>query len=280
MFLLFRSSDTNHSQTVNWLGREAAAGVTPTGAEINAANDYMRKVDAAGIRSKVRYRNLLATSGGATSAMIPLIDDDSTVPNPIVPIPVNFLSGDWTAAGVKGNGTSKYIDLDFAPATYGYTADNLHLMAAAKDLLVVSGINRTLFTCNGAAALPIIALRHHEPGVDVIKFFAQQSGTINGPSNPNAVPDLLIHASSVSTIDARVFATGVQIGATYTTARTTALPTLNMYALARNNNGVVGEWSLANLAAFGWGLGMTAADVAADYAALVSALALVGRTGF
>jgi hypothetical protein len=127
--------------TQNWLTRIAAAGgATPSAATIGVMNQMGNTLAAAGLASLMVYLvvyvpdNLIAS----ITPYIKTAGNDSCVNH-------NFVTGDLTIDGLKGNGTSKYLDSGCDPLTC-FPSD-----ASAGQGCYISNIPSAESRCEGSA---------------------------------------------------------------------------------------------------------------------------------
>jgi hypothetical protein len=266
-----RGSNPLDPQVTNWILREAAAGFVPTDAEITAASTYMSMINAAGIRSLKKYVNLMATSGGIGSALIPLIDDYNP-PMGITPSAVG--SPTTSAAGVGFNGTSQYLNSGIAANLVSCL--NGHMMVAVAGLTFAATTQAVCGARTGATT-PAALLRVRSGGTSGISSAFQGTGAASGPTAGDTTDAKIMHVSSVASNDLRNYKNGVQIGTTFTTVRADPLGADNFFIMGRNSSGSSGELTLGTLLTYSFGLGMTPVSVAFDAAAFEAALDVLGR---
>lgn len=127
-----------HHEAVDWQNRVITAGGTVTVATLNAVSDFCRAIDAANIRGRFYRLNLMC--GDFTAALVPLFRGESfsgTQQGNTTDTNNNFVSGDYSetgssTGGLKGNGSTKYLDTGLNPVTISASSSDFHLAVYAK----------------------------------------------------------------------------------------------------------------------------------------------------
>jgi hypothetical protein len=128
-----------HPEAQVWRNAVIANGGSVSGSTLNAVSRFCRSIDAAGLRNRF-YRLNLFCGTGLNAALVPLYRAESISASPIgnpTDTNINFVSGDYvetgsSTGGLKGDGTSKYLNTGLNPNSAGLTNDNVHVSAYVR----------------------------------------------------------------------------------------------------------------------------------------------------
>jgi hypothetical protein len=269
-----------HPEAAAWNSAVVANGGSVSGTTLRAVSQFCREIEAAGIRSKFRRLNLMAGTG-LNACLVPLYRGESrtgtqygnTVDQSLGS--PSFGEGDYSeAAGLQGNGSSKYLNTGFNVDQLPGAAD-CHLSAyirGTQDIASARTLMGVLF--NGVT--------------DRYRLFVQLSGSsapnygiqtelgkansafANNRTNTNGG---LIVSSRTSNTSLTLYDDAVSIGTnTGSTVETTgAAP---FFVFARNGpteyyNGLMAGYSI--------GAGLTSDDVSAYHTVLQAFQTALGR---
>lgn len=174
---------------------------------------------------------------------------------------VNLVAGDYTErgpnGGIAGNGTTKYIDTNFLQSNMGLTAHYSAYIreAEATGLKFWIGAN----TATDFSTLGVF-------NAVLTPYSIHGGNTVSAQDPANATPAFYAtDRSAANRLD--IYKNGVS-AANATTVTAAAFGAINMFALARNNNGAAASWSAKKLSFFSIGASLTAAEHVALYNAV------------
>lgn len=132
------AAHTRHHEALNWASRVVTAGGIVNVQTLDAVSRFCRDIEQAGIRDKFYRLNLLC--GDFTAAQVPLYTNTSfagSVLGNTTDTNFNFVSGDYAetgtnTGGLKGNGSTKYLDTGVNPVTIGASSSDFHLAIYSK----------------------------------------------------------------------------------------------------------------------------------------------------
>jgi hypothetical protein len=163
----------SNADAQDWVNRVYAAGGTVSTSTANAVNTFCDAIDAAGIRDRFYRLNLFAGTG-LNAALVPLYRGQSRTGtqygNTTDTNTGPFVSGDYAetgaSGGLKGNGSTKYLDTGLAGTTF--SAGDRHCSAYWNANSTLTG-NRA-FIGNTDASTAVAGVwfdihsRHANPG--------------------------------------------------------------------------------------------------------------------
>jgi hypothetical protein len=272
-----------HPEALAWRTRVIANGGTVSASTLAAASNFCSAIAAAGIRNRFLRLNLFAGSGIA-AALVPLYRGQSLTGTQLggtTDTNVNFVSGDYvetgSTGGLKGNGTSKYLDT-VLPAS-NLTPASAHAAAYAETLAVDATADKSLILSHASATTfaGIYGITTRDATNLAVNF-----GYAGVPVNARASPATpassgLLLSSATSTTDLRFFHNGNQTALQTAARNEAALSTRPVFVFCANGNGTPGLCTAARLRAYSCGLGMTGAQAASFYNALQAFQTALGR---
>ena len=273
-----------HPETQDWRSRVIANGGSVSGTTLTAVDRFVKAIHAAGIRDRFYRLNLFCgTSDASLNAVrTPLFRGPSLTGTQFgnaTDTNVNFVQGDYAetgaSGGLKGNGTTKYLETGFVPNVL--TPASAHSAAYVETLTADSTANRSLLLAHGGFA-GIYGLVHRDGSNSAVNFAyaGQPTGARTDPVPPASSG--MFCGSAVSTSDLRLFVNGSQT-ALVTTARTTdaALTTRTMPVFCASSNGTYNSHTAARIRAYSLGIGLTASQALAYYDAMQAFQTALGR---
>ena len=274
-------SETIHHEAIDWATRASANGGVISTTTIRAVSEFCRAVDSAGIRSAM-YRVNPFAGGNLSGCLVPLYRGPTfggTNFGNATDTNVNFVSGDFietgTGGGLKGNGTSKYLQTGFTVANLPSTTSS-HMSVSATGL-ATSGSRAFMGASDGGTAN---------------SFFFYEHATFNGTGrsyrqgsfSTGQFPLIASPATEESHIlGTRTSATASSIyrsGALTVTNTTTVSPgaqAFPVHVFALNNVGSVIQYSAGTFRSYSIGTGLNATQAAAFSAAVIAFNAALGR---
>ena len=261
-----------------WAFRATANGGVVSSNVLVAVSDFCRAIDAAGIRDRFLRLNLFC-GGNLSGALVPLYRAASTAANPIgsaTDVNVNFVSGDYaetgTSGGLKGNGSTKYLQTGFIPSQNVISTNAHSAVYIATPHTVSFSYPNILSAHQGSLAWEIFT---QTTSANTPCYFDTVSGLVNTASTN--VSGLVV-GSVVNQQDMRIFVNGKQDGATTTaTGQQSAMPGIQMYVFGSNLNGNVSGIHNGRASAYSLGYGMTPPQVLEYHTALAAFRLALGR---
>jgi hypothetical protein len=228
----------SNADAQDWLDRVYANGGTVSAATAASVNQFCVDIDAAGIRSKMLRLNLFC-GGNLNAALVPLyrgqsltgtqygnIYDDNKGP---------YVSGDYTetgaTGGLKGNGTSKYLDTGFQQQTI--TLTDFHLSASYTDLESVYDANRILIGQFNSVQSDFVNFRQDITSGN-FSFFAATFFPVS--TTPASSTTHVLGVRSTATL-ATIFRGGASVATSGTNVGTPATSTRPYWIYGNNNAG-------------------------------------------
>ena len=173
-----------------------------------------------------------------------------------------FTSG-WTfsANGVQGNGTSAYMDTNFAPAS-NLTVSSAHNSVYLRTNLAIS--NTVAFGVEISTSQRMVLFPYAFSVGWISDLFDNSTSRISSSSGPSTG---FIVASRASSSSHKLFRNSTQL-ASSTSATTGTLPTLNYYIGGFNANGSPSFYSTNQIAFYSLGDGLTDTEASNFYTAV------------
>lgn len=269
-------SETLHHEAIDWATRASANGGAISTTTIRVVSDLCRSADRDGWRSAMYRLNPFA-GGNLSGCLVPLFRGPTfggTNFGNATDTNVNFVSGDYSetgaTGGLKGNGTTKYLNTGLAPNALP-SVTNLHQSASATSA-ATSGNAVFMASYNGTAA-----------GMFSLDDFATAASARAyrcGNFTVGQYPTVTATATEAHMIGTRTSATSAVIyrggssaasNATSVTPTATAVPFI-VFALTTSSG-----FSASRLRMYSIGTGLTAAQAAAFSAAVIAFNADLGR---
>jgi hypothetical protein len=256
----------SNADAQSWINRVYANGGTVSTSTATAVNDFCNAIDAAGLRDRFYRLNLFAGTGLA-ACLVPLYRGQSlggTQFGGTTDTNVNFAAGDYvetgSTGGLKGNGTSKYLDTGFAASAL--TPSSAHAAAYAETLTVDTTANKALLLAHSSFG-GIYGIVTRDGGNLAVNFgYAGLPTSARTDPIPPASSGMLL-SSATSTTDLRFFHNGSQTFLRTEARNEAALSTRPVFVFGANQSGSPGVYTAARLRAYSCGLGMTAAQASA-----------------
>jgi hypothetical protein len=255
-----------HPEASDWAGRVIANGGSVSLSTLRAVSTFCDGIDRASIRSRF-YRLNLFCGTGLSAALVPLYRGQSlggTQFGNATDTNVNFAAGDYvetgSTGGLKGNGTSKYLDTGFAASAL--TPSSAHAAAYAETLTADTTADKVLLMAHSQFG-GIYGIGSRDGGNLAVNFgYAGTPTSARTDPIPPASSGLLL-SSATSTTDLRFFHNGNQTFLQSAARNEAALSTRSVFVFAANANGTPSARTAARLRAYSCGLGMTAAQASA-----------------
>lgn len=276
----------------DWLTRVYVNGGTVSNDTAAAVNTFCTSIAAeSGLRAAILRLNLFCGNSDASLAAVrtPLYRGASlggTQLGNTTDTNFNFVSGDYqetgSGGGLKGNGSSKYLDTGLAPASFSVLSST-HLsfsgtsLETSGDAIGVGSFNGTEGTCYiadiWAAYAAARAVR--------LNSFSQITGT---PPTNNQFP----YVASPGTVESHFIGTrtatnssvlyrGGTSASTSSYASSQATSTRPFFVFALNNTGSPSTYTAGRLRMYSIGNGLTAAQALAFANAVIAFNTALGR---
>lgn len=269
-----------HPEANAWRTAVVANGGSVSASTMRAVSKFCADIDAAGIRSKIWRLNLFC-GDGLTAALIPLYRGQSrtgtqyggTTDTNNGP----FVSGDYTetgaSGGLKGNGTSKFINTGFEQANIALT--NIHLSASFIEMETSYASERTF-------------IGHFNGSQSEFSVFRQSVTTGNRDffagsfsNNPSATPaSTESHVIGVrsSATAANIYRAGTSVASSSGNVGTATTSTRPYFVFARNNSGTADNFTAARMRMYSIGQSVNATEAAAFSSAVAAFNTALSRT--
>jgi hypothetical protein len=278
------ASGATHPEARDWATRVTANGGTVSSTTLGAVSKFCAAIDAAGVRGRFLRLNLFCgTSDASLNAVrTPLYRGQSLAGSQLgnaTDTNVNFVQGDYAETGsnggLKGNGSNKHLLTGLLGTEVAF--DNSHLSCYGKEfnsgasfafpigVRITSGAGRNeIFTRNNS----VLTNRYYSTSNSAISAASIGDPAINAGH---------ILGTAVADNDNRFFANGAQSGINTTVAVSTTFSAFEYSIFGANTGGTVGGHVASYLSAYSIGIGMTATQAAAFYAALHAFQTTLGR---
>jgi hypothetical protein len=256
-----------------WINNVYANGGTVSTATANAVNTFCNDIESAGIRDRFFRMNLFAGTG-LSAALVPLFRGPSlsgTQYGNTTDTNNNFVSGDYvetgaSTGGLKGNGSSKYLNTGYNPITESASNANFHLWIYTKDPEASGSTRTSIGTLSGSNELLIAWASGGTLEQGIIAGGSSVQRRLIGSGGLQG--SLAITASSGRVLQA--YHNGLA-SASGTETGTGSFPNLPIFVFSLNNAGTPGQYSLARyFRAYSIGQTFTATQAEAYHAALVT----------
>lgn len=263
------SGSVLHPDASDWITRVTANGGSASSTTLAAVSTFCAAIQAAGIRDRF-YRLNLFCGTGLNAVLVPLYRNTSLTGSGLgntTDTNNNFVSGDYVelgsnTGGLKGNGSSKWLNTGLNPVTVGFSVASHHLSVYVKGT-EASGTSRAM-------------IGNANTGDSPSALFFVTSGTAERFTFPQALAQA---TSGGTSIDGML--TGTVEGGESNYYRGTASQATSedgsvafpdrSYAVfaSQNTPGGVFLYSLARyFRAYSLGLGLTSAQLTAYYNAM------------
>lgn len=261
-----------HVEALDWQSRVVTNGGSVSASTLQAVSAFCRAIDDANIRDCFLRLNLFCGTGLA-AALVPLYRGASlsgTQYGNTTDTNTNFVSGDYTetgtSGGLKGNGTSKYLNTGLAPSDLA-SRSSLH-MSCSGTSLETSGDRSALGvygTTNAEGQIYSLDLWAAYAASRCARFSAfttSGSTPVNFPfvTTPSTAESHFI-ATRTANNDCRIFQ-GSSQSALQTATVTPATTTRPVFVFALNDRGTATAYTAAALRMYSIGNGLTASQCA------------------
>lgn len=279
--LLRPTSSSFHPEALTWRTNVLANGGSVSASTMRAVSKFCADIDVAGIRDRFYRLNLFA-GDNLLAALVPLFRGPSrtgtqtgnTTDTNVGP----FVSGDYTlAAGLQGNGSTKWLDTGFAPDNLDTLATG-HISVRFSDAAPSSsGISLIGASVTSGQRYLLLTIN---PGTAETRGFwggtaAGDRATLTHVANNHA----LVSRSSATDLTLYQNGTTTNQFTTSITPAASAAP-FGVFAVlgaagARNTSFGVYQGKITN---YSIGRSMTSSQAAAYYTALETFRTSIGRT--
>ena len=224
----------------DWIDRVYANGGTVSTSTASAVNTFCDAIDAAGIRDRFYRLNLFAGNSDASlnAVRTPLYRGPSlggTQYGGTTDTNNNFVAGDYAetgaTGGLKGNGTSKYLDTGFEQQTIALT--DFHLSASYTDLEAAYTANRILIGQFNSLQSDFVNLRQDVTSGN-FSFFAATYFPVS--TTPASSTTHVLGVRSSATL-ATIFRGGTSVATSGTNVGTPATSARPYWIYGNNNAG-------------------------------------------
>jgi len=271
---LLRPRSTVHPEAAAWAARVVSNGGT-VGPSLAAVSKFCAAIASAGIRDRFLRLNLFCGSN-LNAALVPLYRSASLGGSPLgnatdtnLGSPA-FLDVDYSeSSGLKGNGSSKYLDtgfnVDLVSASNSHMSAGLVTAESANAFKSLMGANISLNTWE------LYARRDAGSGIAAACF---GSATTEAHRFGNDVVAATLAAGHIIASYPAMYRNGTAAGTTATANGTVGAKAVTVFA---QNSAGVGSHTNARLSSYSLGLGMTASQAAAFSTAHAAFNAAMGR---
>jgi len=282
-----RASGATHPEAIDWATRVTANGGTASSTTLAAVSTFCAAIDReSGLRAAILRCNLFCGNSDASlnAVRTPLYRGASLTGTQLgnaTDTNVNFVAGDYqetgSGGGLKGNGSSKYLNTGLAPSNISSLLD-VHLSASGTDLdtsgdrVFVGSINSNANPGSEIYALDVYAAYVTGRASRLSMFTAGQFPVVTTPGTTES-HIIGVRTSATSSVIYRG-------GASAVTNATTAVPvshTRNWFVFALNNIGTPTAYTAARLRMYSIGNGLTAAQALAFSNAVIAFNTALGR---
>lgn len=260
-----------HLEAAAWRTAVVANGGTVSGSTLSAVDKFCKAIDSAGIRDRI-YRLNLICGTGLNAALVPLYRGLSRAGtqfgNTTDTNNGPFVSGDYeetgASGGLKGNGSTKYLDTGFQQATIP-SLNSSHLSASFREMESVAA-ERTIVGTWGGTSSQFAVLRQ-EAGTGNRSVYL---GSFGNAEAAGATAESHVIGTRTANNLLTLYRAGSSV-ATFTQMVTPTTTTQSFYVFARNNaNSSATTFTGLRLRMYSIGLGLTAAQALAFSNAVAS----------
>jgi len=273
-----RASGATHPEALHWATRVTTNGGTVSSNTLAAVSTFCASIDSAsGLRAAILRLNLFCGDQLA-AALVPLYRSASfggAVIGSATDTNVNFVEGDFSATGLKGNGTTKYLNTGLAPSDLSsvfsshiaLSATSLETTASSGGAVLYAGSDNS---ANGQSVMDI-GVYNYTPFSNVrgLRFNTGTNYPVVSSGAAGAAESLMV-ATSRSSVDLAGYSGGA-VGGTSTATRVSGTNTRPIFVFCTNNVGTAAAFSAMRARLYSIGNGLTASQVTA-YTNAVSAL--------
>lgn len=260
-----------HADAASWMAAVVANGGSVSGATLSAVNTFCKAIISAGIRDRFYRLNLLCGTG-LNACLVPLYRGPSlggTQYGNATDINVGpFVSGDYNetgaSGGLKGNGSSKYLDTGFASNVLGQTDRHMSVffdLATSVNNRYWFGTDQSgcgsSFWAIGSSSTTSAEFRCGIPGAGSVA----SSGKIHLLVSGNGTAQSYLNGAASTSISGTAF----------------TAPAQNIFVHALNRCGSPTDYGSCRTQSYSLGAAMTAAQAAAYYTAMQTFQTALGR---
>lgn len=243
-----------------------AAGGALLQKQQDAISNFVSTLRLKGLWGKIDDAAILCGSTTLSGALVKF-KGDNAITN------VNFVDGDYDESlGLTGDGSTKYLDLNYNPVTDGtLSVTSTHLAVYSEDTSQIAD-SIDIGTSNGTNQLLLAVNSSGIAGGDGHRTHMYNSDPAQGEYvvTSTVTDGTFTLASRIAADDLRIYIDGDQIGTTYTTTGG-AIPNENMYLFAFRGSVGSDFYSSRTLKYYSAGQGLSASEVR-DYNAAIKAL--------
>ena len=273
----------SNADAQDWINRVYANGGTVSASTASVVNTFCNDIDAAGIRDRFYRLNLFCGNSDASlnAVRTPLYRGPSlggAIFGNTIDTNINFVAGDYVETGVggglKGNGSSKYLNTGFAQNILLAGDRHLSVYEIARD---PNAYRVSIGSRTGASAASNTFYLTSTGVASQFAYVSQADAgyfpcTYNAYTNPNTH---FIGTQSPATAVA-LYVNGAVVASASVPAPTPS--GLTQYVFALNDSGAVGDVSAARLGGYSIGLSMSAAQALAYSSAMQAFQASLSRS--
>ncbi len=278
------AAPTIHHEAIDWAHRVSTNGGTISTTVLRAVSDFCAAIDRESLRSFMHRVNLFC-GGNLSGCLVPLYVSTSlggSVLGNSTDTNINFVSADFqetgASGGLKGNGTSKYLNTGFTPALFAST-DSVHLSYSATSLETAHTNNPcAIGTYNGTdPTLYDLSVSFNILGGNSrCARLSTQSGIVRVSAIARGSTESHLIGTRTASNAAALYGAGVSL-ATSTTSVTSGTSTRPFYVFAENSTGTTTAFTSGRLRMYSIGSGLTATQAAAFSAAVAAFNTALGR---
>jgi hypothetical protein len=279
---LLRPIASVHPEAADWASRVRAEGGSVKNATLRAVSKFCADIDAAGIRSKIWRLNLLCGDSDASlfAVRTPLYRGPSrtgTQYGNTTDTNNAFQQADYTetgaSGGLKGNGSSKYLDTGFEQSNI--TLADVHLSVGYNDLETSYGDIRILIGSFNSLQTDFIVLRQAS-GSGNLEFFAATfvNAATAGPAS-SATQSMGVRSALAS---ATLYRDGSSVGTNPDSVGSVATSNRSYWVFGNNNGGSLQLPTAARIRMYSIGQAIDAAGASAFNSAVAAFNTALGRT--
>ena len=266
-----RASGATHPEARDWATRVTANGGSVGSSTLKAVDTFCRSIDAAsGLRAAILRCNLFC-GNNLEAALVPLYRGSSLAGTQLgntTDTNSNFVSGDFSSTGLKGDGTTKYLSTGVTPnllpslssVHFSFSGTSLETTGDRIVIGIFDGSQNNLYTMDLAQATT------SRRGARIA------SGTVIGEASPTATSESHMLSTRRSNTDLETYRAGVSL-ATSSTSSTPSGSTraFTVFAISQSTSPSIAAYTAARLRMYSIGSGMTTAQVL-SFSNAVSAL--------
>lgn len=265
-----------HPEALDWQSRVAANGGNVSPSTLAAVSAFCTTIDSeSGLRAAILRLNLFC-GDNLSSALVPLYRGASLTGtqygNTTDTNNGPFVAGDYSergsSGGLKGNGTSKYLNTGFTPADWS-SRTSVHLMLSGTSM-ETSGDRVGIGSYNGSTETSLYAIDVYAGYLNgrAIRLGTFTAGQIPVNTLPASLESVIIGTRTAATSAALYRAATFSV--TNTTSITPSSTTLPMFVFALNNNSTAISHSASRFRMYSIGNGLTLSQAATLSAAAIA----------